>query len=122
MNAASALVHASWLHQRASINIRLVGLWLGVATLQLLSTHAFAFSWWHAALYYVVGLAMAVTAFGAASCQLRQAATKAVFACAPNFDFTERSLVLMRLIGTVLLMLELLLIAAFARMALVLFP
>jgi hypothetical protein len=69
-----------------------------------------------------VGIAASVTAFGAAACQLRQAATRAVFAVAPNFDFTERSLMLMRLIGTLLLMTELLLVAAFARMSLLLFP
>ena len=122
MNDASALVQASWQLQRSSINVRLLGLWLAVATLQLLSAHAFTFSWWRTGLYYLLGIAMALTAFGAASCQLRQAATRAVFALAPDFDFTERSLMLMRFIGTLLLMTELLLVAAFARMALVLFP
>lgn len=122
MNAAFALVHATWQHQRISINVRLFALWLGIATLQLLAAHSFDFPWWRAALYYVAGGAMAVTAFGAASCQLRRAVTRAVFTFAPNFDFTERSLVVMRLIGALLLMTELLLIAAFARLALVIFP
>ena len=121
MNAVSALVHASWQHQRTSINVRLLALWFAVATLQLLAVDAFAFPWWRAVLYYVLGAAMSVTAFGAASCQLRQAVTRAVFALAPNFDFTERSLLVMRLIATVLLMAELLFLASFARLALVLF-
>ena len=122
MNAASALMDASWQHQRASINVRLIGLWLGVATLQLLSAHAFAAPRWRAVLYYSLGVALAVTALSAISCQLRRAATRAVFAVEPNFDFTERSLAVMRLIGTLLLLSELLLVAAVARLALVLFP